>query len=501
MRLFEILLILLLVWQAWTVIYAGKGHRRRGGVTLLILLALLGAHWFFEGWRWQMLPVYFFIALAVLGTLYRLTQKRFYLVRAATGVNVKLRRVSWSVAVFSLIALAALPPFLFPVFRLPAPSGKFLVGVSWLKVVDLERTNAIYGAPQEPRALYLTLWYPRSDDSTGMPNLPFASDPPWYLNHLRLIDTGAVANAGLADTLELLPLIVFSHEIGSVSSQNTQLFMEFASRGYLVVSIAHPYEALYAGMPKGERTGFAQTWAMVVSESLANVPLKKLRAVKGAVKKKKLLSGYWGKQTELAKSFKMRTNDIWFVFDELEKLQKGSISSLFTQKLDLSKIILMGHGLGGSASLEACEGDQRCMGSFLIDAMPLGAVLKTAPIKPVLALHQPSLNPLYDLALNTAEQGVSVSLEEVRHFDFTDLRLAVPDIALGSLLGTTSGKLTQKVELSFAGEFADYLVWQKPTPLFFLQGQEGLRISRYGQWDNNLSQNDLKGEKPTPVGP
>jgi hypothetical protein len=45
---------------------------------------------------------------------------------------------------------------------------------------------------------------------------------------------------------------MFSHGYGGVIMQNTVLMEELASHGYVVFSIAHPYEAVVTAFPNGD---------------------------------------------------------------------------------------------------------------------------------------------------------------------------------------------------------------------------------------------------------
>ncbi|HZW61715.1 MAG TPA: hypothetical protein VFF04_05825, partial [Candidatus Babeliales bacterium] len=68
----------------------------------------------------------------------------------------------------------------------------------------------------------------------------------------------------------------------------------------------------------------------------------------------------------ISQDFKTCIPDIIFVLDQLEKINTD-IDSPFFQKFDLNKLCIMGHSMGGIASLEVLRTDNRCKAGIIID--------------------------------------------------------------------------------------------------------------------------------------
>jgi hypothetical protein len=67
--------------------------------------------------------------------------------------------------------------------------------------------------------------------------------------YIELISTHSIKDAPVADSAEPFSVLIFSSGHTGLLSQNTILFEDLASHGYIVRSVGHPYESLLVEYP------------------------------------------------------------------------------------------------------------------------------------------------------------------------------------------------------------------------------------------------------------
>lgn len=147
-------------------------------------------------------------------------------------------------ALAALFALLSLPALAAP-WPLPAPDGKHAVGVRTFEI----NTGA--------RRLPAMVWYPARTAGTTRPYFDAdgaATQFPGLLRNMQL-DAESMAGVVAAKTHSTLnaapsrqrggfPILIYSHGLFLYPAQNTALFEQLASHGYIVVSIAHPGDSV-----------------------------------------------------------------------------------------------------------------------------------------------------------------------------------------------------------------------------------------------------------------
>ena len=78
----------------------------------------------------------------------------------------------------------------------------------------------------------------------------------------------------------------------------------------------------------------------------------------------------------------IRANDLSFVIDEIERMQKGEKENIFTGKLDVKRVGAFGGSLGGPSALLFNATDPRCLASANIDGSQFGLLYKHLLNKP-----------------------------------------------------------------------------------------------------------------------
>jgi pimeloyl-ACP methyl ester carboxylesterase len=82
----------------------------------------------------------------------------------------------------------------------------------------------------------------------------------------------------------------------------------------------------------------------------------------------------------------MWTADTRFVVDQLYRLNAADRSGRFTGRLDLDRLGMVGHSLGGATALQFCHEDSRCKAGINVDGIPFGSVIREGLSQPFLFL-------------------------------------------------------------------------------------------------------------------
>jgi dienelactone hydrolase len=138
------------------------------------------------------------------------------------------------------------------------------------------------------------------------------------------------------------PVVVFTHGFTGTFTDYTFLFEDLASRGYVVASVDHTYEATAVSFPDGRLA------KSVLGSHLSEIPDT-------------------DPQT-MSRALSARLGDLKFVLDQLEHLNRTAESPL-AGHLDLSSVAIAGHSFGGLTALEAIEHEPRFQAAISMDGL------------------------------------------------------------------------------------------------------------------------------------
>jgi dienelactone hydrolase len=211
------------------------------------------------------------------------------------------------------------------------------------------------------RELLVRFWYPALAEPTCT-TADYSSPKVWsYFSHLLgsplpQVTTNSCLDARVSDGAH--PVVVFSHGFTGTFTDYTFLFEDLASRGYVVASVDHTYEATAVEFPDGrlEKSVFGSHLANLVRSDAPT----------------------------LAFAVSVRLDDLTFVLNELERLNAES-DSQFRAKLDLSRIAIAGHSLGGLTAILSVENEPRFKTGIVLDGV-LPDYLATPTKTPILTV-------------------------------------------------------------------------------------------------------------------
>ena len=227
--------------------------------------------------------------------------------------------------------------------QLPRPTGPFGVGTTVRQWTDSTRLERFTGDPHDHRELDVYIWYPAALRSgrSPTPYVPSLEGLERVMGSVYVARVGGVrGNSTVEPALSrqpaLFPVVVLSHELGSLPMHYTILGEELASQGYLVAAVNHSFGSAATVLRRREAQPLHPTW-----RSSFGVTQEAQRAWEEGV-------------TEWAA-------DIVFVVNQLSAEHRVG-AEFFGDRLDLSRIFAVGHAFGGSAALLAGQLDQRIRG-------------------------------------------------------------------------------------------------------------------------------------------
>lgn len=437
--------ILILVLLVFTTVYAIVSTDRANGILILsvsLLVLLLVIQFVWKGFYWQYSPAYGQIGLLIL--IVYLNSSRY-------------RRFQHiSLGVFGVVALMPWTMFL-PVPTLAEPLGPYAVGTQVFRWIDSARAEQITKDPSDKRNVIVQAWYPAQGKGKGshslyldgLPHLPptVGPIPSFLLDHYDQIDTYAVANATPAKAREKWPVVLFLPGYGAARAFYTSLAVGLASQGYVVFCLDHPYEAAITQLASGKLATTIENFQPGAPNRL----------------------GFMKNRLDI------RVADVQFVLNQVEKQQ--AYTNPFFTSLDLNRIGITGHSLGGATAGAAMAHDSRIKAAANIDGTLYGELPKSREYRPFL-LVESNKGELGRYARYEAGNqllfkhfggGHRYELIDADHYSFTDVPflLAPPTRLLaGYLLGLGQASTkTHRATISLLAAFFDHTLRGKPSQL------------------------------------
>lgn len=352
----------------------------------------------------------------------------------------------------------------------PVPGGDFAVGRTEAVWTDESREELFSPEPDDKRQIPVTIWYPAEISSSArraawlLPEMSraFAQIVGTTEDTLAQIAVNAYQDAPLAESAIPFPVVILSHGDRTIPALYTSYAESLASSGFVVVGIAHPYNALLVTLQDGTAiTALPEAGAAPMHLSPEMSPLQIAEAI--------------DEQGRTAVA--VGAADVRFVIDYLEDGQ--NLNNLFQGRIDLSRIGVMGHSLGGAVAIEALIQDARVDAAINLDGTVFSEV--STPIdRPVLivgaassgqagALTPEMLPPgmtseefAQIVALTTRAQTLNqqwphvyfVTIDGAAHNNFMDAGLLAPMLPMmNSELGAIDAAYALEISAHYAAAF------------------------------------------------
>lgn len=400
-----------------------------------------------------------------------------------------MTRIALPVFLLALATTALLAQTPSPAFELPAPTGRLPIGTTRWVVTDTSRDEIF--APGKKRDVEVVAWYPRSAAATGA-TAPYIRDGMEEVlsfarlaklgdafNGLASVKTHAIVDAAPAATPARFPVIVFQHGYTGLPSSHTALMEDLASHGWAVLNVIHPYEATGATLADGTLVTFTDDKnAMrsgimdVLNEWGPEGPtMDKIVAATHEGDKETLMRGYLAMLKNTDQVVKRWTLDARYALDHLPSAGAGGRIS---RKLDLGRLGVAGHSMGGVAGAQLCVEDRRCKAALNLDGIPqYGTMIDTpmpAPFLMVYSARAGRAGASDVIYRRSASKYYRVDVKDTLHLDFTDMNYWGGPLrqrgAYGRIDPARAAEITRMVVREF---FAQEILKQ---PSAFLAGKQ-----------------------------
>lgn len=353
-----------------------------------------------------------------------------------------------------LLILCTLFQLVYSKVNLPGPSGPCQVEARSAELVDTSRIDPFSPNRNAMRAIMVTSFVPVhcgevqyesylppkiAQAGTQMLNLPNGT-----LESIQLGSWSSGEHSRRNETQEY-PVIIFSPGLSASRLIYANLLENVASNGFAVVSVDHPYDAAAVEFPDGR--------IVVGKANMSDIPL----------------------------AVDTRVRDVIFALNELSNNTKSIIPPSFPSKLQLDRVALIGHSLGGATAAQAVLNDTRFAGGINFDGSLHGSVIQQGLDRPFINFGQASLaDPGYNTWNETwphlRDFKLQLQLKDSLHLTFSDLPVVFDSApsakalrnatarTLGSLpgLGTLPGLRVRTI-------LTDYIM---EASRFFLRGKK-----------------------------
>ncbi len=324
--------------------------------SMFVVVILAWASLFLPKWVWLGLSIasiylwfllligHFHVLLIPVALSLAVAWLYWFVTKRRTTARKWVNRLLVFASLFFLL-LGGLLAYGLPVTRFAQPSGPYWVGTTQWLVSETLPVQAWYPTEIEmQRASYLLEGRPLITGLAQTLGLPALA-----LQHWRLIKTPAYLDAPILRKTNAYPVVLFTHGLGGFKAQNTDLLLELASHGYVVIAVDQPSYA--AATVIGQELIYNQHSELVgafVSELDQHIP-------------------FWVDNMEM-------------VLDELPQIQ-----TRFNGSLDLARIGMLGHSFGGSTAYQVLQIDQRVLAAVNMDGGFFGEVNQIS--KPFLLIN------------------------------------------------------------------------------------------------------------------
>lgn len=366
-------------------------------------------------------------------------------------------------------------------FVLPKPTGRFGVGTTSWFVTDAARTET-FSSSAAPRQIKVTAWYPidlltAARANNRAPYLretirearAFATemgDSTAYDN-LAAVQTHSFLDAPILSGTSSLPVLIFSHGFTGLISAYTALIEDLASRGYVVLSVAHTYEVVATSLSNGSivtmldaKGELRQPIRDVIAEwNDEDSTMARVTASSSDAEKLKILNEYLSRVPKTHAVVDRWTKDAKLVLDKLPTLSPNTIGGQLARRIDLLRLGVLGHSMGGVMAGQFCVEDSRCRAGLNLDGIPQSGTMINAKMKqPFLMVYsaRPGRLGASDLIYSrAASRYYRVDVDDTRHIDFSDMNFWGGPLRKAGASGTMAPERAAELTRLIVGQYFD----------------------------------------------
>lgn len=358
---------------------------------------------------------------------------------------------------------------------LPKPTGPYQVGRTHLNFIDEDRLDPFPLAGGKKRDIPILIWYPIDDPGDTPPLKLLKHRDLESLKKLSIyklipkgicdIGTNSYENMPISSKNTKFPLLIFNYGFTSLLEQSTILMEHLTSYGYIVVSVGHPYDGV-ASYPDGRSipmdVEFVKKYNKKMRKEKKNFKyhLKQLQKEDLTVDEmKKFTENYLMISEIMNDKVEIWVDDVIFITNVLESMNKGTIKSQFEQKIALEKGIgLFGHSYGGVTSILSCCLDDRFKCGINMDGGMYGGLKqKFKYFKPSFFMDSDTFPGMNKYFYNINENDTyHIIIKDSKHLDYSDYTYLLKNWFTKLLMfGKIDGNLMINIVNNYVQSFFD----------------------------------------------
>jgi len=361
---------------------------------------------------------------------------------------------------------------------LPSPTGPFAVGRATYVWTDPAHEDPMAPQPGTKSELLAWIWYPAASRQPSQAVGDYLPTP-WRvaLEHhsgvlklltrdLSRVRAHSIRDAEVSPEQTTYPVVLMRAGLAKLTTDYTSLAEDLASHGYVVVGFDAPYRTTVVVFPDGR--------------VIERAPQNDADLVSGP------------EQQQLAtKLVQAWSGDMGFALNQLERLNGSDPSGRFLGRLDMQRVGVFGHSLGGATALQFCHEDSRCKAVIDVDGAPLDGVIEEGLAQPLMfllsdhsgestdaqtpeairlaAVH---IRSIYDRL--PSDRRLQIMIRGANHYRFSDdgAMLQVP-LVMGALNTLGIVRLDGRRQVALAKHYIStfFDVYLKGAPVSKLQSQ------------------------------
>lgn len=340
---------------------------------------------------------------------------------------------------------------------LPQGNGNYSTSITTAELIDSSRLDP-YAPDNSSRAIMVSVFQPvqHSLPNSSLHERPYMPPttaqfagkqlatygiPNVTLERFRLLTTSHGLKSYKHDSY---PIVLFSPGLTSSRLFYSAMAQSIASHGFTVITIDHPYDADIVEFPNGT----------LVFGSLANI----------------------NTTADLNLAVSTRAQDASFILDQLTS--SNTVENVIPgtrHGLNVSKVGMVGHSLGGASTAAAMLNDKRIAGGVNMDGALHGPVVQEGLDRPFLILSHPTSSELADprdaswkeIWPRLSGWKRELGLEGSGHVTFSDYSLLLKMLGLGpfeeesvigELLGMSDGGRAFEVVVVYLVRFLEFVL-------------------------------------------
>ncbi|WP_198037110.1 hypothetical protein [Nocardia sp. BMG51109] len=345
------------------------------------------------------------------------------------------------------------------VVTLPEPTGADAVGVADLHLVDPARPDPYI--PARARELMISIWYPATDVAEVQVRPWLAPDiARMYVQGLIPYGISPAAPATLAPGHGHVdapadvaggarPVVLFSPGLGMPRELSSAQAEDLASHGFVVVALSHTYESFATQFPGGR-----------IEKSVLSPTADRAEAT-----------------AQVAAALSIRVADTRFALDRLADIAAGAepdadghpLPQNLARILDVSKVAMFGHSLGGATAAQSMHDDPRILAGANLDGDLWGSVVTDGLNRPFMLVGagnrgRDNIPSWQQFRAGDHGPKLDFRLNGAQHLAFCDNQLIVPALATAAgapsavasrLVGTIDPRDSLELQRGYLRTFFD----------------------------------------------